>query len=171
MPDAPPPDPSHLTTAQIQREVSVLRELIDSRQLGTDSLNGQRFEAIEKRWLFVNEMRIEQKRDMKDALDAALAAAKEAVTQQNAAFGLATSKSETAMSEQMKQINVTLGTAIESVTQRLNEVKEQVSGMESARQGGNSALHNRRADISQMIALLSLLVSVAVMIFVVANGG
>lgn len=169
MEDRPISDPSELTTAQILREVGTLRELMESRHDGSARLFAEQFSALEKQLRIADAMRIEQKKDMKDALDAALAAAKEAVSQQNASFAIATAKSETSMSEQMKQANVMFGTAIEALTTQLNDLKERIARVEAAKQGGDGAVNNRRMENGQLVSILGFGVSVIAIIYVIVG--
>lgn len=76
----------------------------------------------------------------KDAVDAALAAAKEAVKEQTTASGLSITKSETATTEQLKQLTATFTTAINAVTATINDLKEQVVRIESLKQGGKETV-------------------------------
>lgn len=165
----PEQDPSALTTAQILREAYILRELMEAKHEGAMHVVEEKIQAILKHLELVNDMRVEQKKDMKDALDAALAAQKEAVFQQNTAFALATAKSEMSMSEQMKQINATFGTAIEGVTNTLNDTKDRVSRFESMRQGGDGALNTKRMDTAQLVSILGFALS-AVLAIILLTG-
>ncbi len=155
----PPSDPSELTTAQILREASILRELLESRSHGADAVVEQKFAAVDRQFELVERMRVEQKKDTKDAVDAALTAQKEAVKEQTTAFGLATAKSEMAMTEQLKQLNATFTAAIKGVTDLLNDTKDRISKVEAMRLGGEGARDNRRADTAIIIAAVGGLIA------------
>lgn len=166
----PPSDPSELTTAQILREASILRELLEANATGANSLVEQKFAAVDRQFELVERMRVEQKKDTKDAVDAALTAQKEAVKEQTTAFGLATAKSEAAMTEQLKQLNATFTAAIKGVTDLLNDTKDRISKMEAMRLGGDGVRENRRADTAILIAAVGGLVAAGSTIYTIVHG-
>lgn len=166
----PPSDPSELTTAQILREASILRELLETSARGADQVVEQKFAAVDRQFELVERMRVEQKKDTKDAVDAALTAQKEAVKEQTTAFGLATAKSEAAMTEQLKQLNATFTAAIKGVTDLLNDTKDRISKVEAMRLGGDGVRENRRADTAIMIAAVGGIVAVGSTIYNMIHG-
>lgn len=83
-PDSKTTDPTRLTTEALMREIDVINKDMDRRFSFYDRL----LEEADRR-------RVEQKDDTKAAVDAALAAAKEAVKEQNSATEKAIGKSET----------------------------------------------------------------------------
>ncbi len=155
----PPSDPSELTTAQILRETAILRELLETNVTGVSAVVEQKFQAVDRQFDLVERMRVEQKKDTKDAVDAALTAQKEAVKEQTTAFGLATAKSEMAMTEQLKQLNATFTAAIKGVTDLLNDTKDRISKVEAMRLGGDGVREDRRADTAIIIAAIGGLVA------------
>lgn len=169
-PFKPPSDPSELTTAQILREASILRELLEANASGANAVVEQKFAAVDRQFDLVERMRVEQKKDTKDAVDAALTAQKEAVKEQTTAFGLATAKSEASMTEQLKQLNATFTAAIKGVTDLLNDTKDRISKMEAMRLGGEGAVDNRRADTAIMIASVGGLVAAGSAIYNAIRG-
>lgn len=105
---------------EVQKQISGLKELMYHKIECADELNEEKFKTIEKQFLFVEQSRIEQKKDTATAVDAALKAAKEAVTEQNTSNVLAISKSEASTTKQMDAIN-----------EKVGDVKERVTTMES----------------------------------------
>jgi hypothetical protein len=141
----PVPDPTELTTQAIaaaneftSREVQHLRDLTNVQ-----------FDLIERQ-------RVEQKKDTKDAVDAALAAAKEAVKEQTAASQLSTNKSETSFAEQLKQQNVISGTALAGQARELAELTARIARMESLKQGGQDQMTRLFAAIFAAAALITI---------------
>jgi hypothetical protein len=112
------------TPTEIQKEVVHLRELMDERS-----------RAVDNRFASAEQQRLEQKADTRAAVDAALAAAKEAVKEQTTAFQLATNKSEMATLEQLKQLNLTITTAINGQMESHNDLKTRVERIENVKQG------------------------------------
>lgn len=163
----PPQDPSALTTQQILREASILRELLEANATGSSAIVEQKFAAVDRQFDLVERMRVEQKKDTKDAVDAALTAQKEAVKEQTTAFGLATAKSEAAMTEQLKQLNATFSAGILGITNAHNDTKDRVSRIESRAAGGEGVITNRRSDNALIVACVGVLISLAMALFVV----
>ena len=69
-----PADPSTLTTQQILRETGILRELLETNVTGVSALAAEKFEAVNRQFDTIERARVEQKKDTKDAVDAALTA-------------------------------------------------------------------------------------------------
>ena len=91
----------------------------------------QRFDAVEQRFRQNERQRVEQKDDVKAAVDAALSAQKEAVKEQTAASGLSIAKSENATNEQIKQLNATFTIAINGVQSTIDDAKERIGKTEN----------------------------------------
>lgn len=138
----PVPDPSTLTTAQLLREIEILRgsiddkvearqremvvaqELSEAKLRGEINLTAQRFDAFTNQLELIERQRVEQKSDTKAAVDAALIAQKEAVQEQTIASGLSIAKSEAATAKQLDQQSVTFTTAISGVTKTSSDQKD-----------------------------------------------
>jgi hypothetical protein len=133
--DRPTPDPTILTTEQLLREISRLERLMESQVTGLRDLIEEKFVSVATQFALIERQRVEQKKDTKDAVDAALAAAKEAVKEQTTASDRSITKSETATSEQLKQLSTTFTTATTGITDNISDVKERVSRIETLKQG------------------------------------
>ena len=157
-PWVPTPDPTVLTTQALFREIGTLREyleqmvaaerssrasaaaeaaeqtraldrLLSERILGLDTKVEQKFDLVERQ-------RVEQKKDTKDAVDAALTAQKEAVREQTIASERAIAKSETATNKTLEQQQQAATTAVESLRRSIDENKERIVEVDrNARQG------------------------------------
>lgn len=137
MSDHPASDPSELTTKQLLREITILRELINAMFDGSQRITEEKFNAVTGQFNLIERQRVEQKADTKAAVDAALTAQKEAVKEQTTASERAIAKSEAATKEQLTQLSATFTQAIKGLTDILNDTKERVSKSESASQGSN----------------------------------
>lgn len=135
----PPQDPTALTTQALIREIEGLREFQDLRiDTARDTLSElfkMRIEALNEKvtqqFELVERQRVEQKKDTKDAVDAALTAQKEAVQEQTTASDRAIAKSEAATTRQLEQLTITFNNGINSLTQRLDEVKERLNQVDN----------------------------------------
>ena len=129
-------DPSSLTTDQLLREIDRLENLMLSKMSGVKEIIEEKFISVSTQFNLIERQRLEQKSDTKAAVDAALAAAKEAVKEQTTASDRSITKSETATTEQLKQLTQTFETAINGITDAISDVKERISRIESIKQGG-----------------------------------
>jgi chromosome segregation ATPase len=133
----PIPDPTVLTTQALYREVAALKELIeqriaalkDSTEAADEAIRHQIHEAIEARnvldrevqlrtdlqFRLVEQQRIEQKGDTKNAVDAALTAQKEAI-----------GKTETSTNKALEELGTRLDTAIENLRRAIDDTKERI---------------------------------------------
>jgi hypothetical protein len=140
-PTNPVPDPTFLTTQALYREVAALRELFDQRISSLNTTSDARMTTLETvfserltawqkaiggQFDIIERQRVEQKTDTKQALDAALQAAKDAVALQTEASDKAIAKSETATNKALDQLSITFNTATDSLRRELGELKERV---------------------------------------------
>jgi len=178
----PSPDPTRLTTAQLNREIANLRELLEMiingkveflraelggikenfvtrltdidraialREKMVDSwpasfiekiealraLHNERFTSIQTQFK-ERDVRMEQNsRDAKIAVDAALQAAKEAVTEQNRSSSLAISKSDSATTKQIDTMGTMVQSAIAGLNLQIGDVKERITRIEGEGKG------------------------------------
>lgn len=128
------PDPSLLTTEQLLRETQSLKELVGSQLEGMEGVFVERFESINTQFQLIERQRVEQKTDTSDAVSAALAAAKEAVT-----------KNEEQTKDALSALQATLTTAIGGLETQLNDLKDRVTKVESTRQGAAEQRTEQRA--------------------------
>jgi len=122
----PIPDPTVLTTQALYREADRLQELIEQRIEGATAVIDQQFYKVEQQFELVERQRVEQKKDTKDAVDAALTAQKEAVREQTSASERSIAKSEAATTKQIDQLAVTFASTQESLLARIDELKERI---------------------------------------------
>jgi hypothetical protein len=127
----PVPDPTALTTEALHREVLQLRELLETFIRGENRVTEERFQSIATQMDLIERQRVEQKEDTKAAVDAALAAAKEAVKEQTTSSDLAIAKSEAATTKSIDQLGDKFDTAVDGLRREIGDVKERVSAMET----------------------------------------
>ena len=151
----PVPDPTQRTTENLVREIEALKELVFTRLDGMDkaitllqatldqspsiaemySKHEQMFVNIETQFK-ERDVRAEQtKTEGKVSIDAALQAAKEAVSEQNKSNGLAILKSETSTTKQIDQIGATISTLENSMDSKISDVKERLTLIEGRTKG------------------------------------
>jgi methyl-accepting chemotaxis protein len=101
---------------EFRTNLTALRELED-----------EKFKRVEQQFELVERQRVEQKKDTKDAVDAALTAQKEAVKEQTTASATAIGKSESATNKALEQLGANFNTAVDSLRRTIDEVKERIS--------------------------------------------
>jgi len=167
-PWTPVPDPTYLTTAQLLREVEAAKELLSSGHEATQQLLelsiedlkevlDEKFEKVEQQFELVERQRVEQKKDTKDAVDAALTAQKEAVREQTAASERAIAKSEAATSKQLDQLSVTFTTEASSLRREMGEQKERLTTIEQRKVGGSEQRTEQRQSLAGVYAAIGAL--------------
>lgn len=157
-------------------EFGAVKEMLDAKILAMNQaielmqeLRNEKFNTVQTQFDLIERQRVENKADTKAAVDAALAAAKEAVKEQTTASDRAITKSETATSEQLKQMNVTFTTAIQGINQPISDLRDRVISLESMRIGGSeqrsdtrATSSDARANIGVYIALATVVVSILI---------
>jgi uncharacterized protein YicC (UPF0701 family) len=156
----PNPDPTILTTEALLREVSQLEQQVQRRFSSEKELILEKFSSVQTQLALIEDRRVEQKLDTAAAVAAALSAAKEAVNEQKDASDRSSTKTETAFSEQLKQLSQTFVTALNGITVTVDDLKQRLVAMESLKQGGQ----DRRTDQRSSTALVITVVSTAAVI-------
>jgi len=148
-----PTDPSKLTTDAVnaatdisRRELGQLKELVFERIEGRMETVSQRFATVNEKlnshdneFSFVEDRRVEQKLDTEKAVQNALAAAKEAVSEQTQAGKEAIGKSETTTSEAIKALAELVKSGQDQQRRDTDELKARVGLLEGSKKGGDAA--------------------------------
>jgi hypothetical protein len=154
----PIPDPTILTTQQLNREISSLNVLVDLRLTALRDIVEEKFSSVGTQLNLEERQRVEQKEDTKAAIDAALTAQKEAVKEQTISSDKAIAKSETGMSELIKGIRSELLTAVKGVDTIAGDLKERVVKLESIKLGQQE----NRAGIYAAIGSVGLVLLISI---------
>jgi hypothetical protein len=158
----PVPDPTTLTTDQLRREISALREILETRFVAVDklldsmqrnldrrhedivdvvgnlrTLHEEKFHSIQVQFSERDTRTEQTSRDSKVAVDAALQAAKEAVGEQNKSSALAIAKSEAATTKQIDQIGVILSATAGGLNDKIEDIKDRLTRQEGASKGAS----------------------------------
>ena len=182
----PSPDPSLLTTQNLREGLENLKELIYSRLEAMDMATSLRLESygklpadVDARIAHLKEVvnekfnAIEQQfkeRDIrteqaaiasKQALDAALLAAKELVGQQNTAIAEANAKSEASFTKQNDQTSVLISNSTQALTDRLQELKERIDRGEGQTSGTQDQRVESRAVTASALGVMAAVLAVA----------
>jgi hypothetical protein len=187
-------DPSFLTTQQLLRELSSLREIFETRLSAMDraaevlsetvnrtptaiqtavsnlrEVYDERFKSVAQQFA-ERDVRTEQAATASaSALAAALQAAKEAVFEQAQAAAKAADKTETSTSKQIDLLLAQIKGQGETFNDRLAELKERIDRGEGSDAGVSSSQSNRRIDTSTAIAFAVLVLGVISLILLYAT--
>jgi cation transport regulator ChaB len=134
---------------EVRTEISHLRQLHE-----------ERFSSIAQQFN-ERDIRTDQaSRASKEALDAALQAAKELVNAQGEASSAAAVKSETSFAKQIDQIGTIISTLEKALDARITELKERVDRGEGSSAGSAGTRTDQRLNIGQAIAAVAVLVAI-----------
>lgn len=150
----------------IQKDIKALEEMMPVlNRLGTEV--AQLGVAIASH----KELYTGSKQEAKDAVQYALAAAKESVAEQNKSSAMAISKSETAFSKQIEGLTTLLGTTANAIEGKVGDLKDRLTQMESKVEGAKESKTDSRdtgkyglAIAGGVIALIALAVSIAAVV-------
>lgn len=148
-------------------QTTELAKLVDEKISNIDNNLSEKLVSVKTQFDLIERQRVEQKQDTKAAVDAALAAAKEAVKEQKDASDKSITKTETATAEQLKQMNVTFTTQLAGITSPISDLKDRVTSLESMRMG---AKENVSGLYNQMALFISLgLLAIGVLAFLASR--
>ncbi len=152
----PRPDPTLLTTEQLLREIGALERLLDARFLTLETkmaghflIDTERFSKTEEHFLLVESLRLEQKKDTKEALESALAAQKEAARKQ-----------DDATKETISKLSQLLDISARGLSDKVDDLKDRVVRAEASRQGASETKQEQRANITAVQAAVGIVVTV-----------
>jgi hypothetical protein len=170
-------DPTILTTAQLMREITHLRELQEARFEAMDKAVNllQEFanrqptiaEVVAKndeKFLGMDALIAERDRrfDLRDrdrqtALDAALATAKEAVQQQQTANAQAIQKSEAAFTKQIDQIGNIINSQATTLDDKINDIRTRLATVETHFSSSGKGITDYFGIIMGVVAIAALI--------------
>jgi cation transport regulator ChaB len=130
-------------------------------------LHEERFSSIAQQFS-ERDIRTDQaSKAAKEALDAALQAAKELVNAQGEASSAAAVKSETSFTKQIDQIGTIISTLEKALDARITELKERIDRGEGSQSGAVTQRGDQRASIGTVIAAVATLVAVISFVLVI----
>jgi hypothetical protein len=165
----PVPDPTILTTEQLLREISALKDLVESWIDGLEQVNAEKMRSVWSQFETVERQRIEQKADTKAAVDAALAAQQDAVREQTIASERSIAKSETATEGKLDQLGRTFDTNIKNLQEIAADNKDRIRTLEALKTGARETIAAQRLNVGALVgvaSLLFLIISIAVTVLI-----
>jgi hypothetical protein len=124
--------------ARIDEKITALREVQEQKMTALESAHSEKFSSIQTQFR-ERDVRTEQSsKDNKLAIDAALQAAKEAVSAQQASNSIAISKNESATTKQIDQLGVMIQQMNKAFDDKIGDLKDRLTRIEGGRSGANS---------------------------------
>jgi hypothetical protein len=157
----PRPDPTILTTEQLHREISGLREFVLGEVRHVGELSDEKFSAVDAHFVAIAERMAEQKTDTKVAVDAALQAAKEAVSMQTEASDKAIAKSEAAITKQIDALAVLVEKSSEAKDEKIDDLKTRLDRLEGRSQGTQMSAGLLFGAVGGLAAVIGIIIVVA----------
>jgi hypothetical protein len=111
----------------------------------------------------------EQKQDTTNALNAALAAQKEAVAAQTASSEKSITKSETATTERIKGVETLLSTSTKATDDKITDLKDRVIAIEAVKLGNVEGVATVRSNSTDARAIIASLVGVIGVVIAIAS--
>jgi hypothetical protein len=171
-------DAARLTPSQLYRELTALRELIETRLDAIDTateifhdnlvrvptdvdkqiahlkeLHDEKFKNIEMQFRERDVRLLEEANSTRRAVDAALAAAKEAVTAQNTSNVASIAKSEMAFGKELDGIKALIGSNNKSQDEKIGDMKSRLDRGEGQTAGGQKSVATMIAIAAVLAAL------------------
>lgn len=172
-------DPSSLTTQNLQHEIKLLKELIDSRLNAMDKAvvilqditnrsptinevflqHEERFRAIAQQFIERDTRSEQTAKDSKVAVDAALSAQKEAAAAQNQSNAAAIVKSEVAFTKQMDQQGTLINTVSRTLDEKVDDLKQRMAASDGRKSGIGDGWGFLIGGAGVLIAIAALIMS------------
>lgn len=149
---------------RFDEQLSALRELILSRIGNVSDVTAEKFNAVDTRFL-ERDTRTEQAAvESRISLDAALAAAKEAVSEQNKANAQAIAKSEVATQKQIDAMGLVTSTGMKSLEDKIADAVRRLDRGEGQTSGAQVSRTEARLDRGSVAALVTVALSVVAVV-------
>lgn len=150
---------------EIGRREVAQREIIVAEIRRVSDVSSERFDAVRTQFNERDTRTEQAAQESRISLDAALAAAKEAVSEQNKANALAIGKSEDATKERLDALALLMTTSVKSLEDKIGDVKSRLDRGEGRTGGQDDSRDDRRVNVGQIMLALSVLIA-AVGLFV-----
>jgi len=141
----------------IDRQLAALREYLIEHINRVSDISSEKFVGIDTRFGERDERTAQAAQESRISLDAALAAAKEAVSEQNKANTLAIGKSEAATQKQIDSLVALMNTNNKSVEDKISDLKSRLDRGPIEQTVANKA--ERRLDIGQILLAVSVVIA------------
>jgi multidrug efflux pump subunit AcrB len=143
----------------IDKAVDHLKDALSARMNGMDALREQKFAEIQMQFHEQSRRFDVTTQASKEAVEKALASAKEAIAEQNRASDLATTKSETNFTKQIDQQGTIIQNQAKNNDVQVGDIKERLNKLEGMALGKFDTEKAHRDNTSLYIALIAALIA------------
>jgi hypothetical protein len=155
------PEQSDALRERLQTDIKIAVE-------GLRQLHEERFNAIQQQFTERDTRGEQDKKSSKEALDAALLAQKESVSQQNDANTTAATKTETNFTKQIDLVGTQITALDKSLTDRISELKERIDRGEGSDRGHTEARTDQRLSQNAVVSIVvALIVATGVIVSII----
>jgi len=151
--------------AGMDKAIELLQNIADRLPVSMDSkvanlrlLHEEKFLSIQTQFVERDTRSERESKDNKVAVDAALQAAKEAVGKQQESGDKAIAKSEAATIKQIDQINTSIGASNKTLDDKIDDVKERITRLESEDRGHQTAVTTQQTSNMNLVSVIGLVV-------------
>ena len=151
--------------AGMDKAIELLQSIADRLPVSMDSkvsnlrlLHEEKFSSIQTQFVERDTRSERESKDNKVAVDAALQAAKEAVGKQQESGDKAIAKSEAATIKQIDQINTSIGASNKTLDDKIDDVKERITRLESEDKGHQTAVTTQQTSNMNLVSVIGLIV-------------
>ena len=124
----PRPDPTLLTTAQLQVAIAALKELMEEKIASTNRLKEEKFKETWDRLDLMEKQRLETKVDSDKAIERALAAQERLFAQKNACNEEAANKAEASFTKQIEALKSEAAITTKAIYDRIDTQNQRDKG-------------------------------------------
>jgi hypothetical protein len=146
--------------ADVGRQMTALREFIMSQIENNRGVTAEKLEAINIRFAERDKRTTLAAEESRTSLANALAAAKEAVSEQNKANVQAVAKSEIATQKQIDAIMQLMTTSNKSLEDKIADIKTRLDRGEGRDTGSSQAHADRRLDVGSLLQALAVIAAI-----------
>jgi hypothetical protein len=155
--------------SDIDRSSAALREVVEGLITNVRDVTLEKFDAVNTRFLERDTRTEQAAQESRISLDAALAAAKEAVSEQNKANAQAIQKSEIATQKQIDANAANTATSIKAIAERLDDVKARLDKGEGGIAGSADQRTETRLDRGSMTgSVQAIIMGIAIMVSLIS---
>jgi len=151
--------------AGMDTAIELLQNISDRLPVSMDNkvsnlrlLHEEKFSSIQTQFVERDTRSERESKDNKVAVDAALQAAKEAVGKQQESGDKAIAKSEAATIKQIDQINTSIGASNKTLDDKIDDVKERITRLESEDRGHQAAVTTQQTSNMNLVSVIGLVV-------------
>lgn len=150
------------TTMDVQNDVKGLREVVFVKLDGVKTQLEERDTQIDRVAREVKEATEKNSRDVKSAVDAAFAASKEVVSEQNKSYALSNAKSEAAFTKQIDAIGEVIKTTNKGVDDKINDIKDRITSIESRAGTVTEVRKDTRDNMGLIVSVIAVAIALGV---------